>query len=53
MATSSILKTFEIKSPEAYERFLKIQEEPVKEIERPQSNRYEEGLEKLKQFSFR
>lgn len=53
MATSSILKTFEIKTPEAYERFVKIQEEPVIEEQKSQNNRYEEGLEKLKQFSFR
>ena len=48
MATSSILKTFEIKSPEAYERFMKLQEEPAEERKRPNRDRLEEGLEALK-----
>lgn len=52
MATSSITKTFVIKDNEAYERFMKLQEEPVAEKPRKTSTRLEEGLELLKQFSF-
>lgn len=53
MATSSITKTFVIKNQEAYERFMKLQKEPVMEKPRLKSNRLEEGIEKLEQFSFR
>lgn len=53
MATSSILKTFEIKTPEAYDRFIKLQEEPAEERKHSSIDRLEEGLEALKQFSFR
>lgn len=53
MATSSITKTFTIKDNEAYVRFMKLQEEPAEEPPRHVSKRLEEGIEKLKQFSFR
>ncbi len=52
MATSSITKTFTIKDNEAYVRFMKLQEEPVTEQPRQATKRLEEGIEKLKQFSF-
>lgn len=52
MATSSITKTFTIKDSEAYTRFMKLQEEPVAEQPRQTTKRLEEGIEKLKQFSF-
>lgn len=52
MATSSITKTFVLKDKEAYQRFIKLQEQPVTEKPRQPSNRLEEGVEKLKQFSF-
>lgn len=53
MATSSITKTFVIKNPEAYERFMKLQEESVIDNLQSKGNRLEEGIEKLEQFSFR
>jgi len=53
MATSSITKEFVIRDETTYERFMKLQEESVNEKPRPESNRLEEGIEKLKQFSFR
>lgn len=52
MATSSITKTFTIKDSEAYIRFMRLQEEPVIEQPRQTTKRLEEGIEKLKQFSF-
>lgn len=52
MATSSITKKFIIKDSEAYKRFVEIQDESVQERPQHTSNRLEEGLEKLKQFSF-
>lgn len=52
MATSSITKTFVIKDDEAYTRFMKLQDEPVADKPRKASNRLEEGIERLKQFSF-
>lgn len=52
MATSSITKTFTIKDNEAYIRFMKLQEEPVAEQPHQSTKRLEEGIEKLKQFSF-
>lgn len=52
MATSSITKTFIIKDNEACVRFMKLQEEPVAEQPRRDTKRLEEGIEKLKQFSF-
>lgn len=53
MPTSSITKEFIIRDESTYERFMKLQEEPVHEKPRPESNRLEKGIEKLKQFSFR
>lgn len=53
MATASITEDFIIEDKAVYERFLKLQDEPVVEVARPYSNRLEEGIEKLKQFSFR
>lgn len=53
MATSSITDNFIIEDKEVYKRFLKLQEESVVEEATPYSNRLEEGIEKLKQFSFR
>lgn len=52
MATSSITKTFTIKDNEAYIRFMKLQEEPVAEQPHRSTKRLEEGIDKLKQFSF-
>lgn len=53
MATSSITKEFVIKNQEAYERFMKLQENPTSEQPLKKNNRLEEGIELLKQFSFR
>lgn len=53
MATSSITKEFVIRDEATYKRFMKLQEKPVNEKPRPESNRLEEGIEKLRQFSFR
>lgn len=48
MATSSITKEFVIRDEATYERFIKLQEEPVNEKPRPKSNRLEEGYREIK-----
>lgn len=52
MATSSLTKEFIIEDIETYEKLIALQDDVVSLPELPEENILEEGLKKLKEFSF-